>query len=63
MQPEIIITQKLGQPLKVEVKNVSGESCTDLTKPLDKLGEIKTDLKPEFYQQSTVDLNEEITIF
>jgi hypothetical protein len=62
MQPQIIITQKVGEPLKVEVQNISGETCTNLTKPLDKLGQTTTDFKPEFYQDNTVNLTEKITI-
>jgi len=62
MQPQIIITQKVGEPLKVEVQNISGETCTNLTKPLDKLGQTTTDFKPEFYQQTSVNLTEKISL-
>lgn len=62
MQPQIIITQKVGEPLKIEVQNISGENCTQLTKPLDKLGEITINFKPEFYQPTAVNLTAQITV-
>ena len=62
MQPQIIITQKQGEPLKIEVQNISGENCTQLTKPLDKLGEVTINFKPEFYQVTSVNLTEEIAM-
>lgn len=50
-QPTISITINPGEALKVEVSNVQGQSCQDLTQPLEKLGHTQsTQLKPEYYQ-------------
>lgn len=51
---QIQITLKPGQPLKVEVLNAQGSTCTKLTQALDKLGTSSTTLKPEYYQDSCV---------
>ncbi|MDY6940875.1 MAG: DUF2997 domain-containing protein [Cyanobacteriota bacterium] len=52
--PTIIITQKLGQPLQVEVEGVRGSSCTELTQPLNQLGVENIELKPEYHQEAQI---------
>ncbi len=47
---QIQITQTKGQPLKVEVFNAEGETCTAITAPLNQLGCSQTQLKPEYFK-------------
>jgi beta-lactam-binding protein with PASTA domain len=59
---QIKITQSKGQPLKVEVFNMSGESCTELTAPLHQLGITEIQLKDEYFEEPipikpTTDIN------
>ncbi|NEQ64315.1 MAG: DUF2997 domain-containing protein [Symploca sp. SIO2D2] len=60
--PQIQITFKLGQPLKVEVLNAKGSSCTKLTEALDKLGETSTTLKSEFYEEPALQVTDSVSI-
>ncbi|HAA28658.1 MAG TPA: hypothetical protein DCE56_14460 [Cyanobacteria bacterium UBA8553] len=58
---KIKITQRKGQPLEVEVLNVTGDSCTELTVPLNQLGASQTQLKEEYFEPSvSVDTTTEI---
>ena len=61
-QPQIKITQKLGEPLCVEILNVEGSSCQELTKSLEQLGQTQTTFKPEYYAQPSVQLNNEVNL-
>jgi beta-lactam-binding protein with PASTA domain len=59
---QIKITQSKGQPLKVEVFNMIGESCTELTAPLHQLGITEIQLKDEYFEEPvpikpTTDIN------
>jgi hypothetical protein len=60
--PKIQITLKLGQPLKVEVLDVRGSSCTKLTEALDKLGQSSTTIKPEFYEEANLRVTDSVNI-
>ncbi|HAG84747.1 MAG TPA: hypothetical protein DCL61_27235 [Cyanobacteria bacterium UBA12227] len=60
--PQIQITLKLGQPLKVEVLNAQGSNCKKITQALDKLGETSTTLKPEFYEQPNLQVIDSVNI-
>ncbi len=58
---KIKITQRKGQPLEVEVLNVTGDSCTEITAPLTQLGVSQTQLKEEYFEPSiSVDTTTEI---
>lgn len=61
-QPQIQITLKLGQPLKVEVLNERGSSCTKLTEALHKLGETSATLKPEYYEEPCQQVSDRVNI-
>lgn len=61
-QPQIQITQKLGQPLQVEVVGVAGSGCKALTQPLEKLGETQTQLKPEYDQSISMQIAEDVDL-
>jgi hypothetical protein len=51
---QIIIKQKKGQPLQVEVVGVSDSSCRNLTEPLEALGQIEVTPKPQMYAEPTI---------
>ncbi|MFB2922769.1 MULTISPECIES: DUF2997 domain-containing protein [Aerosakkonema] len=58
---KIKITQRKGQPLEVEVLNVTGDSCTEITAPFNQLGISQTQLKEEYFEPSiSVDTTTEI---
>jgi Protein of unknown function (DUF2997) len=45
-------TDKLGEPMAIEVIGAQGENCKALTKPLEQLGVVESfTTKPEFYAQ------------
>jgi hypothetical protein len=53
-QPQIVIDFLPDGTMKREVLNVQGESCTELTKPLDGIGNTEVTPKPEFYELPVV---------
>lgn len=58
---KIKIIQRKGQPLEVEVLNITGDSCTEITAPLNQLGVSQTQLKEEYFEPSiSVDPTTEI---
>lgn len=58
---KIKIIQRKGQPLEVEVLNITGDSCTEITAPLNQLGVSQTQLKEEYFEPSiSVDTTTEI---
>jgi Protein of unknown function (DUF2997) len=60
-QPQIKVTLLPNGEMQFEVNGVQGQSCQTLTKPLEALGSVQTQLKPEFYA-STVELTTQVTI-
>jgi hypothetical protein len=53
-QTQIIIKQKKGQPLQVEVVGVPDSSCRNITEPLETLGQVEVTPKPEMYAEPTI---------
>ena len=49
-QPQIVIDFLPDGTMKREVLNVQGTSCTELTEPLDTIGQADLTSKPEFYE-------------
>jgi hypothetical protein len=50
-QPTIKITITPNQPMKVEVENATGSSCTELTQPLVDNGTlVQQELKREYFE-------------
>lgn len=49
-QPIIKVTIAPNQPMKVEVENATGTSCTELTQPLVDQGNlVEQEFKPEYF--------------
>ncbi len=59
--PKIKITLKPGEPMKVEAINFKGSSCIKATEALLNMGESRTELKTEFYEQE-VDATHSVNI-
>ena len=49
---KIKIIQRKGQPLEVEVLNVTGDICTEITAPINQLGASQIHLKQEYFEPS-----------
>lgn len=51
-----------GQPMQVDVQGAQGDSCTELTKPLEQMGVVEVqEFKPGYFQ-SNISLDATTTI-
>jgi hypothetical protein len=63
MQPlKIQIKIQPGRPLKVDVLNGQGTACQLLTQPLEKLGAAETTHKPEYYEEQSINLTNDVQL-
>ena len=53
-QPQIVIDFLPDGTMKREVLNVKGASCSELTKPLDRIAQTEVTTKPEFYESPVI---------
>ncbi len=60
---KIIVTITPGKPMQVNVVGGEGQSCTELTKPLEEMGAVEErEYKTEYYGVSTTNTNTNIIL-